>query len=239
MRRFRTSALAALVATPLLVAGCSSDRHSNDDAAAREVTSVGVGDVEGTPTALTAKLGVQVQAADVSGALDQAGDLSQKVIDAVVAAGVTRADVTTANLQVSPRYGDSVSGGSSSIIGYQATQSLTVRVKDLTKASKVIGDAAAAGGDATRVTSVGFDPIDDARLQSSARAKAFADAKSQADQYAKLAGASLGEVISVSESTDQSAPTPTAYAAPRAASVPIEPGQQTVRVSVTVKWRLK
>ncbi|GAA4388933.1 SIMPL domain-containing protein [Tsukamurella soli] len=218
--------MALLTAVPLLACGCSSDGGGSG----RQVVTVGVGDAAGTPSALTARLAVQAQAADVSSALTQAGDAARKVIDAVVAAGVTKTDVATSDLQVTPQYASpGIGGGTSTISGYEATESLTVRVQDLTKASKVLGDATTAGGDATRVSSVGFDPIDDPKLQASARDRAFADARSRADQYARLAGAKLGEVLSVSEQPSGSATTPKTFAPRAGAAVPVEPGQQTVR----------
>ena len=67
-----------------------------------------------------------------------------------------------------------------------------------------------------------------------ARARAFNDPKDRAPQYAELSALKLGKVIAISESG--SPPTPTPVQAPRleAAPAPLEPGQQTVGLSVTV-----
>jgi uncharacterized protein YggE len=74
-----------------------------------------------------------------------------------------------------------------------------------------------------------------------ARAHAFADAKDRAAQYAQLSGLGLGKILSVSETAGGGAP-PTGMPAPRGgmqASVPLEPGQQTVSFSVTAVWELR
>ena len=72
-------------------------------------------------------------------------------------------------------------------------------------------------------------------------ARAFNDAKERAEQYAQLSGLNLGKVISISEASGSTPPPPMPYqrgGADMAASVPLEPGQQTVGFSVTVIWEL-
>ena len=95
------------------------------------------------------------------------------------------------------------------------------------------------GGDATRISSVSYSIADDSQLVKDARARAFNDAKTRADQYAQLSGLRLGRVLSISEASGN---TPTAGAPPAPprsmAAVPLEPGQQTVSFSVTAVWEL-
>jgi uncharacterized protein YggE len=96
------------------------------------------------------------------------------------------------------------------------------------------------GGDATRINSVSYSIADDSQLVKDARARAFQDAKNRAEQYAQLSGLKLGKVISISEASGAAATMPPAP--PRggiAESVPLEPGQQTVRFSVTAVWELR
>jgi len=95
------------------------------------------------------------------------------------------------------------------------------------------------GGDATRINSVNYAIEDDSQLVKDTRARAFNDAKDRAQQYAQLSGLDLGEVISITESGGATPPTP--LPSPRGAemaAVPLEPGQQTVRFSVTVIFEL-
>lgn len=237
-RRWRVSAAAAataVVAVTTLTA-CGSSSTNNDSP--QEITAVGVGESSGKPDVLTVQLAVQNQAGDVTTALNDASAGAQKVIDAATANGVDRKDVATANVRVNPRYGPD-----RRIMSYEATQSLTVKVRKIDTASKLLGDLATAGGDATRIDSVGFDIENDTALKATARDKAFAEAKSRAEQYAKLSGGTLGEVRTVTEGAPVKPTTTRDYSATpapgvAASPVPIEVGEQSLTVTVTVVWQL-
>lgn len=237
-RNWRVAGIALLAALAMAgsVTACGSSSTSNDSP--REITAVGTGEASGKPDVLTVQLAVQHQAADVTTALNDASASAQKVIESAGANGVDPKDVQTANVRVNPHYGTD-----RQITSYEATQSLTVKVRKLDTASKLLGDLATAGGDATRISSVGFDIENDSALKATARDKAFAEAKSRAEQYAKLSGGKLGEVRTVSEgaavrpiTTRQYTPDSTPGVA--ASPVPIEAGEQSLTVTVTVVWKL-
>lgn len=236
-RTFSTARRAgAALLTAILVGGavtaCGSSSTSNDSP--REITAVGTGDASGKPDVLTVELAVQHQAGDVTTALNDASASAQKVIDAAGANGVDKKDVATANVRVNPRYGTD-----RQITSYEATQSLTLKVRKLETASKLLGDLATAGGDATRISSVGFDIENDSALKATARDKAFAEAKSRAEQYAKLSGGKLGEVRTVTEGAAGRPTVTRQFDAPTTASaVPIETGEQSLTVTVTVVFAL-
>jgi uncharacterized protein YggE len=131
--------------------------------------------------------------------------------------------------------------GGGGINGYDVFQSLTVKLRDLDRAGDAISDAAEAGGNATRINGVSFDIEDNSELLERARDAAFADAKAKAEQYARLAGRSLGKVAQISENNYSTGPI--AYGGARAeaamdSSVPIQPGTQQVSISNTVVWEL-
>ncbi len=229
----------ALVLAVVLIAGCSSPATTSSDGSVG-VNVNGVGEVQGAPDTLTARIGVQVSAEDVTAAIEEANAAATSVTDAVVAAGVDRADIQTQQVSIDPQYSGALPGGDSTISGYQATNTLQVTVRDLSKASAVLGDATSAGGNATRISGVSFRIDDDSELIADARSRAFADARDRAEQYAGLAGGELGDVVSITESiTGQEQPTSFRDSAGAASmAVPIEPGQQTVSVSVSVRWAL-
>ncbi|MCP2160475.1 SIMPL domain-containing protein [Williamsia serinedens] len=241
MTRSRWARAVAAAAALVLAGGlaaCGSDgpAPTTDPPA---VTVTGTGEVRGAPDTLTATVGVSTQAGDVSTAIAQAGSRVQAVTDAVVRAGVARSDVQTEQVSLQPQYAGSLPGAGPSITGYEATNTVQITVRDLAKASSVLGAAVDAGGNDARLSGVAFRIDDDSRLLGDARARAFDDAKSRAEQYAKLSGTSLSRVLSVQENvTGQDQPLATDRTA-QAATVPIEPGQQTVTVSVTVKWGLR
>lgn len=200
----------------------------------RQVTVIGAGHIQGVPDTLTADVGIEFIAPDVTAAMDQTNDRQQAVINAVTDAGVDAKDISTTNVSVQPQYG----GSTDNITGYRAGNSIRVKIRKLDTASHVLAVLVDTGGDATRINSVSYSIEDDSQLVKDARARAFQDAKDRAGQYAQLSGLSLGKVISISEASG-TPPTPTPMPrAPMAADVPLQPGQQTVSFSVTAVWEL-
>lgn len=126
--------------------------------------------------------------------------------------------------------------------GYDVFQSLSVKLRNLDDAGATISDAAAAGGNATRINGVSFEFSDSDALIEDARESAFAAAKAKAEQYARLAGGSLGDVVSVSEGSSGGGGFPYPMAARDAGGskdVPFYPGSQQVEVTATVVWELR
>ena len=204
----------------------------------RQVTVVGEGQVEGTPDTLTTNAAIQFNAADVTTAMNQTNERQQAVIDALTTAGIDKKDISTTGVSLQPQYsGD----GAANIVGYQASNNIDVKIRDLGSASRVLALIVSTGGDATRINSVSYSINDDSQLVKDARARAFNDAKDRADQYAGLSGLKLGRVISISEVTGGGVIPPQPTPMPRAMAtteVPLSPGQQTVNFSVTVIWEL-
>jgi uncharacterized protein len=201
----------------------------------RQVTVVGSGHVQGVPDTLTADVGIEFTARDVTGAMDQTNNRQQAVIDALANAGVDRKDISTTDVSLRPQYDNA--GGT--ITGYRAANSIRVKIHPAGNASRLLAVIVGTGGDATRINSVSYSIADDSQLVKDARAHAFQDAKDRAEQYAQLSGLKLGTVISISEASGAS---PTGAPAPRSgmqAAVPLEPGQQTVSFSVTAIWELR
>jgi len=217
-----------------VVSGCDSHAARVGDNS-REVTVVGSGQVQGVPDTLTADVGIEFTAPDVTVAMNQTNDRQQAVINALTGAGVDRKDISTTDVSLQPQYD---SGGR--INGYRASNSIRVKIHPVDSASHVLAVIVGAGGDATRINSVSYSIADDSQLVKDARARAFQDAKERAEQYAQLSGLKLGKVISISEAAGGAATA--APAPPRSgmqASVPLEPGQQTVNFSVTAVWQLQ
>jgi uncharacterized protein YggE len=229
-------AVAAAGMTVAALAGCDAQSGPTlqPSADTRQVTVVGEGQVQGTPDTLTINASMEFLGPDATAAMNQTNERQQAVIDGLTGLGVDVKDIATTAADLQPQYGS----GSTSISAYRATNSIDVKVRDLARASDVIGLIVNTGGNATRINSISYSIEDDSELVRDARARAFEDAKDRADQYAELSGLDLGKVISISESPGSAPPVP--FQAPRAmdAAVPMQPGQQTVGFSVTVIWEL-
>lgn len=220
-------------------AASACDEHSPPPPGAnpRQVTVVGTGQVQGVPDTLTADVGIEFTGADVTSAMNQTNDRQQAVINALLGAGIDHKDISTTEVTVAPRYSNPEPSGTAAITGYRATNAIAVKIHPPDAASRLLALIVGAGGDATRIKSVRYSIADDSQLVKDARARAFNDAKSRADQYAQLSGLRLGRVLSISETAGNAAPS---VGAPRAmpSMVPLEPGQQTVNFSVTAVWEL-
>lgn len=230
----------AIVAGFLLGNGSGSGVAADGaDPAANSVSVAGTGLVSGIPDVLRLDMGVQHTGNDVSQALNAANADVAKIKKALDKYDIDSKDIQTSQLSINPHY------EKGRVNGYEVFQGLTVKLRDLAKAGQAISDAAAAGGNATRINGVSFDIEDNAKLIQAARDAAFADAKAKAEQYAQLAGRRLGNVISIREETNyDNAPMPYAYdtaaggtvAAGKAMS--IEAGSQQVSVNSSVSWEL-
>jgi uncharacterized protein len=202
----------------------------------RQVTVVGSGQVQGVPDTLTADVGIEFAASDVTTAMNRTSDRQQAVINALAGAGVDRKDISTTGVSLQPQYNSS----GDTITGYRANNSIQVKIHPSDSASHVLAIIVDTGGDATRINSVSYSIADDSQLIKDARARAFQDAKNRAEQYAQLSGLRLGKIISISEASNAA---PTALPAPprgaMSANVPLEPGRQTVNFSVTAVWELR
>ncbi len=228
-------ACATAVLAVSLLSGCDSAPAVG--ANARQVTVVGSGEVRAAPDTLTAEVGIEVVAPDATTAMNQASERQQAVLDQLAARGIEAADIATSGVDLQPQYGDN-----SVITGYRAENSIMVTLRELDAAPDTLALIVTAGGDATRINSVSYSIEEDSALVSEARALAFDDARTRAEQYADLSGLSLGTVISISEapgSPQPRSPMPVPQGARAAAApVPVPPGEQTVGFSVTVVWEL-
>ena len=147
------------------------------------VTVQAIGKVSAAPDTLTISLGVQTTAPKAVDALHEASAKAQDLIDTLKGAGVAADDITTANLSVYPQY----DRDSNTIDGYQASNSVTAELRDLTAAGAVIDAAAGAVGDAVTMNGVTFSIRDTSALYSKAREEAVANARTQAETLAKAA----------------------------------------------------
>ena len=236
----RWIAVAATAVALAALTGCDSPTPEPAPGAnPRQVTVLGSGQVQGVPDTLTAGVGIEFTAPDVTAAMNQTNDRQQAVINALVSAGLDRKNISTTEVTLQPQYGSPEPNGAAKITGYRATNAIEIKIHPTDTASRMLALIVSTGGDATRISSVSYSIADDSQLVKDARARAFNDAKNRADQYAQLSGLTLGKVLSISETgSTPAAGVPAAPQRAMPAAVPLEPGQQTVSFSVTAVWEL-
>ena len=244
MKRMVVLLLTAAVVGVYVFGGHASQQQPRpavaaDVAAATSGIAVdGLGQVSGTPDVLRVVLGVSVRRPDVSRALADANARQARLTAVLRRHGVAAKDLQTSDVNVGTSYDNRGRRN-----GYQVTETLTAKLRDLRDAGQAITDAVNAGGSEAVLQGVSFSLEDNAALLAQARDVAFADAKAKAERYAQLAGRTLGPVELVTEST-ATAPQPVPYAAGLSAlagkpAVPISPGTSDVSVTVSVRWALR
>ncbi|MDT5087750.1 MAG: uncharacterized protein QOG47_457 [Mycobacterium sp.] len=232
-----TTPLRLVLAVGLAVTASACDHDSREKVGGnpRQVTVVGSGHVQGVPDTLTADVGIEFTARDVTAAMDQTNTRQQAVIDALANAGADRKDISTTDVTLQPQYDTA----GAAITGYRAANAIRVKIHPAGTASRLLAVVVATGGAATRINSVSYSIADDSQLVKDARARAFQDAEDRAAQYAQLSGLGLGKIISISEASGGAAPTTAPAPRMMPSAVPLEPGQQTVNFSVNAVWELR
>jgi uncharacterized protein len=162
-----------------------------------------------------------------------------KVLLALKGAGIEEKDYQTSRLSLQPQYATStkVPERAVGIVSFRASNRVTVKIRDVTKVANVIDVLVGAG--ANEIGGINFSVTQPSKALDEAREKAIADARRKAEIYAKAAGVTLGEPISISE---EGAPAPvfrSKVAAPMAAGAPVAQGEETLSVTVGVSWAIK
>jgi len=207
------------------------------------ITVEGTAEVRSDPEVATVRLGVVAQAPGAQAAQEKANGNAGAILAAVRALGVPAAAVQTSDLSLSPLY---PSGGRQDqeteprIVGYQATNTVSVRLERMDQVGQVIDAGLKAG--ANRVDGVDFGLKDEGPARSRALARAVAEARQKAQAIAGALNVQLGEVIEAMEGSVGTV-TPRFEARGMAAmaastSTPVSAGQITTAATVTVRYRI-
>jgi uncharacterized protein len=160
-----------------------------------------------------------------------------KVLAALKGAGIDAKDLQTSRLSLQPQRPPNYTGPSA-IVGYRASNHVTIRVHDVTKVANVIDTLVSAG--ANEIGGINFMVSQASKLLDEAREQAVADARRKAEIYAKAAGVTLGAPLSISEEGGSPGPMPLRkMAASMAVSAPVAQGEETLAVTVSVSWAIK
>jgi len=159
-----------------------------------------------------------------------------KVLLALKGAGIDEKDYQTSRLSLQPQYAPN-RAGPSPVVGYRASNRVTVKLRDVTKVASIIDVLVGAG--ANELGGINFMVSQTSKLLDEAREKAIADARRKAEIYAKAAGVTLGEPLSLSEEGSAPPVLRGKMMAPMAAGAPVAQGEETLSVSVSVSWAIK
>jgi uncharacterized protein YggE len=205
--------------------------------ASADVNVSGEGKVTYVPDLAHVTVGVSADGKTAQEAWRNNSAIVQKLFEVLKANGIDARDMQTSGLNVSPRY-THPKDQEPVLIGYTVTYDLHVTVRKLNELGKVLDGLVENG--ANRQTSISFGCADPEKLLNEARLKAVADARKKAELYVTAAGASLGPVLSISDS--QAIPVRTLQyehlAKAADAPMPIVTGEQEMTVTVTLVYAI-
>jgi uncharacterized protein len=236
-------ALACLAAP--LAAQTAARQESNMDVV--PVLSVaGSGQARVTPDVANVRLGVLAQAETARAAQDQVNRTAAAILEAVRKQGIPQEQIQTSELNLNPVYSQGRPDGQlqePKIVGYQASNVVSIRLEDLNKVGPVVDAGLAAG--ANRLDGVYFGLKNEGPARAAALTAAVGEARTKAEALARALKVRLVEILEVTEG-GVAVYTPTFQKAGRMAmamessmaDTPVSSGQVSVDASVTLRYRI-
>jgi uncharacterized protein YggE len=233
----RTTGLAAaLVLIVATLTGCAAVRGT-DDAPPRIITATGAGRISTRPDTAVVQVGAETRAPSLA---DATADVSRRisaVLERVKALGVAEREITTVTYAIDPVVAQRRSEEEAArILGYRVANVVQLRIRQLDAVGRIMDAAVAAGANTMR--GLTFTVADPQAVEAQARVLAVQNASAKAKQLAEAAGATLGELVLLTEGVPQ--PSPRQIMGARAADVvgpgPVESGQLEILVTVTAHY---
>lgn len=185
--------------------------------------------------------GVVTQAGDANAAMRENATQMDRVMAALRGAGIAARDIQTSGISLNPQY-RYVENQPPAIVGYQASNTVSVKVRELARLGKVLDALAAAG--ANQISGPSFEVDQPEAAYAEARVLALRKAQAQAQTYAEALGLKVRRVISINEGGPR---LPTPMPVLRAAAAPmammekdtaVSPGEASLGVGIEVVFEL-
>ena len=203
------------------------------------VTVEATGLVKVVPDAVQFNFSVFAIDASSSGALKRAHELASQAREALDKANVDKDEIATQSINIYPEYSYS-QDGVQNLVGFRATQSFAVTLRDTTSAGEVVDAVVASVGTDLSIDTLAPILINSKDAAEQARENAIKIAKDKAEDYADLLGVDLGNVISVREfATSGATPQPwlrADLAVGESSKTVVDLGTQEVSVTVEARW---
>ncbi|QZD93163.1 SIMPL domain-containing protein [Qipengyuania xiapuensis] len=197
--------------------------------------------IEADPDLVTVGAGVTSDAPTAVEALRLNSVEMRKVIDRLKALGVAERDIQTTGINLNARYDYDQRAQRQVFRGYQASNRVSVKLREIDETGRILDALVVAG--ATNLDGPRFSLEDDSQAKATARARAMERGRTQALEYAQLAGYSQLRLLEVNETiTGRSGPMPQMrnVAAMDVAeeAAPVQPGLVSTAVNITVKYEM-
>jgi len=229
---------AFVVAGVAVAAPFAAPAYAETDQPPAFISVTGEAHISVPPDLAQIDAGVTSEAKTAREASDANNAAMGKVLLALKGAGIDEKDFQTSRLSLQAQNSIPKQGVPSTIIGYRASNRVTIRLRDVTKMAGAIDTLVGAG--ANELGGINFMVSQASKLLDDAREQAVADARRKAEIYAKAAGVTLGAPISISEGGAAQPMFRAKMALPMAAApTPIAQGEETLSISVGVTWAIK
>ena len=213
-------------------------------AAPPTVSVVGVAAEEARPDVALVSFEVYDQRPTAADAAAENARITKAVLDGLKASGVDARDIATVGLRLSAVWGQERDPKNDQIVkqtltAYQASDTLSVKMRILEKAGALIAEAVQNGA---TYQGVAFDLSDREQREDGLRVKAVANARHRASLYADGADMKLGALQSIAAGGEAPVFRPAAKGAQMnavASPLPIEPGLISLAESVNATFALE
>ncbi|SOC85070.1 hypothetical protein SAMN05421890_3562 [Ensifer adhaerens] len=234
---FQTRTLMSSLAIVALIAAAPASRAAEESG---KITVTGEGTVAAAPDMAIINFGVLKTAPTARQALDEANKALAEAISGLKSKGIEARDLQTSGFSVSPQFDYSGKNGAApKLTGYQVSNMLTVKVRDLAALGKTLDDAITDGINSGG--SLSFANSKEKDLVAEARKAAVADAMAKARALTEAAGVSTGEILNIFEDSQVQPPVPMvrmAMAKQSTDSVPVEAGESDYHARVTMTFAI-
>jgi uncharacterized protein len=230
--------LAAVVISAVVTAGAllgSPARAQAEPPATISVT--GEARISVPPDVARIDAGVISEARTAREASDANNAAMGKVLLALKGAGIDEKDYQTSRLSLQPQNSPSRPGVPPAIVGYRASNRVTINLHEVGKLANVIDTLVGAG--ANDIGGINFAVSQPSKLLDEAREQAIADARRKAEIYARAAGVTVGAPLSIAEAGTPAPITFRRMATGAAEAAAVAPGEEMLQVTVNVSWAIK
>jgi uncharacterized protein YggE len=202
---------------------------------------VATGEVSRVPDIARITAGVVTLAPTATAALAQNATQMASVRAALKRAGIADRDIQTSSINLYPDYRQDAQGSNPQIVGYRASNEVSVKFRDIAATGRVLDALVAQGANQINGPTLAIDKPEAALDE--ARTQALANARARADLYARALGKRVARILSISEAGASYAPPVIMMrqmARDNVSSLPlIDAGEQSVSISLSVSFELE
>jgi hypothetical protein len=223
----------------------ASINEKNQTSENQMITVSGTGEVYASPDVGLINVSVRTESRDVATATNENTTKMNEVLSFIKSQNVQENDIKTTGFNINPVYAWEDKTGKRTLTGYEVTQTINVKIRDLTKVGAIISGATEKG--ANDVSSLSFIVDDDEKIKEAAKALAITNAKEKAKNLEAALGVKMVKIINFSESTynptynsyDYSYKTLEVSSAGGIAAPSIQTGQNKITSTVTITYAIK